>query len=95
MKLEFEVTSQNNFTKNQFSSEFNSADTKEMLRSGIRCAKDGNRIEARLLLLRVTEIEPQNETAWMWLASISEYPEELLVFLQKVLTFNPENDARH
>ena len=64
MKLEFEATSQNTLTKNQFSNDYNSADTKEMLRSGIRYAKDGNRVEARLLFLRVTEIETENETAW-------------------------------
>lgn len=63
----------------------------EMLRSGIKAAQSGNRAEARHLLLRVTEADPKNENAWLWLASISEYPEELLVFLNNVLDINPEN----
>ncbi len=68
-----------------------SAQSSELLREGIKAAQAGNRAEARHLLLRVTETEPQNENAWLWLASISEYPEELLIFLNNVLTVNSEN----
>lgn len=88
MKLEFEVIPQNSFNNYQTSSP---AGVEEMLQSGIKHAKDGNRAEARRLLQSVTEISPENETAWMWLASISEYPEELLSFLQNVLKINPNN----
>jgi len=63
-----------------------------LLRSGIDAAKNGNREEAKALLFRVTDIDPQNEMAWLWLASVSEYPEELLTFLQKVLHLNPQNE---
>ncbi len=63
-----------------------------LLRSGIDAAKNGNRDEAKALLFRVTDIEPNNEMAWLWLASVSEYPEELLTFLQKVLNLNPHNE---
>lgn len=63
-----------------------------LLRSGIDAAKNGNRDEAKALLFRVTDIEPGNEMAWLWLASVSEYPEELLTFLQKVLDLNPNNE---
>ena len=69
-----------------------SADVTEMLRGGIKAAQNGNRSEARNLLLRVTEADPKNENAWLWLASISEYPEELLVFLNNVLDINPVNE---
>lgn len=72
-------------------SEAVSAKTREMLHDGIRAAQAGNRAEARHLLLKVTEMEPRNENAWLWLASISEYPEELLVFLKNVLDVNPDN----
>ena len=73
------------------SAEQNPADVSELLLAGIREAQAGNRSEARYLLLRVTELEPNNEKAWLWLASISEYPEELLVFLKNVLNINPNN----
>ena len=73
-----------------------SADThpavQAMLSNAIESAQEGDRIEARRKLLRITEIEPLNETAWLWLASISEYPEELLIFLNNVLDINPENE---
>lgn len=69
-----------------------SDDILEMLRDGIKAAQSGNRSDARHLLLRVTEADSKNENAWLWLASISEYPEELLVFLNNVLDINPENE---
>ncbi len=69
-----------------------SAEVTEMLRKGIKAAQDGNRAEARHLLMEATELEPKNENAWLWLASISEYPEELLIFLNNVLKVNPKNE---
>ena len=63
----------------------------ESLRAGIAAAQSGKRAEARCLLMNAAEIEPQNENAWLWLASISEYPEELLIFLNNVLEINPTN----
>ena len=99
MKLEFES---NTFTipyaqaglssaaiDNQPSS--SPAGISEMLRAGIKAAQEGSRAEARGLLVQVTEAEPDNENAWMWMASISEYPEELLIFLNNVLNVNPHN----
>lgn len=73
-------------------SETSSVNTKGMLQEGIKAAQAGNRSEARLNLLKVTELDPRNESAWLWLASISEYPEELLVFLKNVLDINPDNE---
>lgn len=93
MKLELDLNSSQNSTLiNQSENDLGAEDVKKMLRSGISFAKEGNRVEARQMLLGVTEVEPDNETAWLWLASISEYPEELLVFLQNVLKVNPNNE---
>lgn len=61
------------------------------LREGIRAAQAGDRANARSYLLRASELDPSSESAWLWLASISEYPEELLVFLNNVLEINPRN----
>jgi CheY-like chemotaxis protein len=66
-------------------------EARSSLNQGIKAAQSGNRLQARGLLLRATELDPQNENAWLWLASISEYPEELLGFLNHVLDINPEN----
>ncbi|HEX8249962.1 MAG TPA: hypothetical protein VF599_17450, partial [Pyrinomonadaceae bacterium] len=97
MKLELESTAattmQSPFVANDLSlNGFDAAKINEMLKAGIDAAKQGNRAEARMLLLRVAESQPENETAWLWLASISEYPEELLVFLNNVLNINPHNE---
>lgn len=98
MKLELESTAATTLhspfaAANDLSnSGFDAARINEMLKAGIDAAKQGNRAEARALLLGVTENQADNETAWLWLASISEYPEELLVFLNHVLSINPHNE---
>lgn len=69
-----------------------SSESDEMLRKGIEAAQSGDRSEARAYLLDVTDRDPDNESAWLWLASISEYPEELLVFLNNVLRIDPGNE---
>jgi len=62
------------------------------LKEGIRAARAGDRGAARHELLRAAELDPQSEAAWLWLSSISEYPEELLTFLTRVLEINPSNE---
>ena len=62
-----------------------------IFQTGVKAAQNGNRAEARQMLLQVVETEPENENAWLWLASISEYPEELLGFLNNILNINPNN----
>ncbi|MGI9056067.1 MAG: response regulator [Pyrinomonadaceae bacterium] len=98
MKLDFSSDNsaislvEEDFAQNGHSeNESNKEDTK-YLRAGIKAAQRGDRAEARQMLMRVTEAEPHNESAWLWLASISEYPEELLIFLNNVLDINPENE---
>lgn len=98
MKLEFESNASAvpyahhaEFARAATDNQRASTATSEMLRAGIKAAQEGNRAEARALLVQVTEAEPENENAWMWMASISEYPEELLIFLNNVLNVNPHN----
>jgi CheY-like chemotaxis protein/tetratricopeptide (TPR) repeat protein len=97
MKLDFETNAPSvSSIDEEFYSDVNlensSIEALPMLRAGKKAAQEGKRAEARFLLLRVTEIEPGNEEAWMQLASISEYPEELLGFLTHVLEINPGNE---
>jgi len=61
------------------------------LKKGIAAAQNGERDSARKLLSQASAIDPSNEDAWMWMASISEYPEELLAYLNRVLDINPQN----
>ncbi|MEQ1607059.1 MAG: response regulator [Pyrinomonadaceae bacterium] len=67
-------------------------DFESLLKKGVAAAQGGDRDHARKLLSQATAINPTSEDAWMWLASISEYPEELLAFLNRVLEINPENE---
>ena len=67
------------------------AEANNALREGVKAAQAGDRANARAALLRASELDPQSEAAWLWLASISEYPEELVVFLNNVLDINPNN----
>ncbi len=68
------------------------ADFQEILASGIAAAQSGDRLAARRLLFQASGVDPRCEDIWMWLASISDYPEELLIFLGNALDINPENE---
>ena len=92
MRLEIDqVPGTTPYTPAPSSSTKSEARAADLLEAGIRAAKNGERSAARTSLLECTELDPQNESAWLWLASISEYPEELLVFLKNVLSINPTN----
>jgi len=96
MKLEFESnTTAQPFTITDYSAESDRESSAkrvpQMLEAAIKAAQNGNRSEARQLLVQITEVAPENETAWLWMASISEYPEELIIFLNNVLSINPNN----
>lgn len=97
MKLEFESNTATlplvDFTDfDKVISDSDSPEIARLLRDGIEAAQKGERAEARTFLMSVTEVDADNENAWLWLASISEYPEELLVFLKNVLDINPANE---
>ena len=74
------------------SSAENSVDFHEILTAGIAAAQSGDRASARRLLFQASGIDPRCEDIWMWLASISDYPEELLIFLGNALDINPHNE---
>jgi twitching motility two-component system response regulator PilG len=67
-------------------------DITNLLHGGIAAAKSGDKELARTLFLKVTNLEPNSEAAWLWLASISEQVNERFDFLQKVLSINPSNE---
>ncbi|MEP6787823.1 MAG: hypothetical protein ABJB40_05285, partial [Acidobacteriota bacterium] len=95
MRLEFEpnVTAmplvENELFEDEGFSSSHEFDT--LLKNGIAAAQNGDRRQARLLLTEAADRNTKSEDAWMWLASISDYPEELLAFLKNVLHINPDN----
>jgi len=67
-------------------------DAERLLKRGVAAAQSGDRDASRKILTHVVALDPACEDAWMWLASISDYPEELLAFLNRVLSINPGNE---
>ena len=67
--------------------------TSELLKEGIEAAKAKKDVEARDLLKQVVELEPRNETAWLWLSAVIHREDERLICLENVLAVNPENEA--
>jgi len=63
----------------------------QALEAGIRAARAGKKKFARQLLLKVTELDPMREEAWLWLSWVAESQEEALAYLQMVLALNPDN----
>jgi twitching motility two-component system response regulator PilG len=66
--------------------------TLSVLREGVTAAKRGDKAQARTLLRRAAEEDPENEAAWLWLAGVTETPAESMTCLQRVLKINPRND---
>ena len=63
----------------------------KLLQQGIAAANAGRRREARRYLSMVLDEDACNETAWLWLAWLARDPHHTLIYLNQVLTINPEN----
>ena len=68
-------------------------DARELRQQGIREAKAGHKDEARELLQQSIRLDPDNEAAWLWLASVARDNRERVFCLEKLLEINPENDT--
>lgn len=62
-----------------------------LLEQGIAAAKAGNKALARPLLDQATELDPESELGWLWLAGVSDSPQEVADCLQRTLEINPGN----
>lgn len=60
---------------------------------GIQAARSGQKDEARKLFQQSLRLEPENDTTWVWLASVARDRRERLLCLQKALQINPGNNA--
>jgi hypothetical protein len=64
--------------------------TSEKLRLAIELIKNGDKKGGQNLLVDVVNMNPNNETAWLWLSSV--VPQEKRIFcLEKALSINPHN----
>ena len=64
----------------------------EVLQRAIQAARDGRKVEARDLLLKIVEVDAQNEVAWMWLSGLVDSLEDRIIACENVLTINPANE---
>ncbi|NDJ75994.1 MAG: tetratricopeptide repeat protein, partial [Chloroflexi bacterium] len=62
------------------------------LHQAIELAQAGQKDEARALLQQVVQSDPNNETAWMWLASVAANPQDYEKAVREALRINPDND---
>jgi Tol biopolymer transport system component len=61
------------------------------LNAGIEAARSGDQTTARKLLQQVISADPNNEVAWMWMASAVTSVSERRACLEKALSINPNN----
>jgi len=66
-------------------------DASTWLKQGIAAAKAGNKPLAQQYLLRVVELQPENESSWLWLAITAGSQAEQIGYLQQLLAVNPDN----
>lgn len=64
----------------------------EDLRQAIDAARAGRNREARDLLLKVVQDDPQNEAAWIWLSGLVDTLEDQIIACENALTINPGNE---
>ncbi len=64
----------------------------DFLQRGIEASKKSQKEFARRNFLQAIAHDEENETAWLWLASVSDSVEEKNIYLRKVLNLNPENE---
>ncbi len=68
-----------------------SANIDALIEQGKRAIAEGNRYEAQNFLIRATELDENNEQAWLWLASAVDSEEEQRICLENILVINPAN----
>jgi hypothetical protein len=64
---------------------------RNLLQTGIQAAQRGNQAVAQQIFRQVIDLDPNNETAWIWMASVVSSMAERRTCLQRVLTINPNN----
>jgi hypothetical protein len=66
-------------------------DTQALMRDGIAAAKSGNRELARNIFLQLVKERPNDDLAWVCLASLTDSLQIRIGYLKKALDLNPKN----
>lgn len=67
------------------------SDLHAKLQEAIMLAQAGQRAEARAMLRQIVEADPEQELAWLWLATVSTHRDERIGYLERALALNPHN----
>lgn len=63
----------------------------DKLQEAITAIKSGDKVTGQQLLAQVIKAEPKNETAWLWMTTVTDDPEKKRYCLKTVLQINPNN----
>jgi tetratricopeptide (TPR) repeat protein len=63
----------------------------ELLKQAVAAARAGREWTARDMFLRIVEINPKNEIAWMWLTGLLDDLDDRIHACQQILGINPNN----
>jgi tetratricopeptide (TPR) repeat protein len=64
----------------------------KLVQGGIKAVKNGETELARKAFTQALKLDPNNEAAWLGMATITEAPKDKARILKKVLEINPAND---
>lgn len=67
--------------------------TNSLLKQGIAAARQGNKQEAIKYFKHVLSADPNNASAWLWLAYVLDDPYKQVECLQRVLRIDPNNQT--
>lgn len=67
------------------------SEVETLLRQGMAAVRAGRQHEARELLSRVLELDPENEMGWLWMSAVVP-GDDRVSCLQNVLSINPSNE---
>jgi hypothetical protein len=62
------------------------------MKEAIAAIKAGNKTTGRNILQSVLEDDPENEAALLWMTKVVDSPAEQLVYVERVLYVNPNNE---
>lgn len=69
----------------------NTPEAEKLFQRGVAAARGGQKRIAAGLLTRSVQLDPQNESAWLWLSGVLDDPHQMAFCLEAVLRLNPAN----
>jgi hypothetical protein len=70
-----------------------SPDVHHLVADAIAAIRSGDKARGQTLLTQALRLNPQHETAWLWMASLVETPERRRECLERALAINPHNET--